>query len=73
MGFTVREIAWFLGVSERSLFRFARCKPVVMAALKKGRAEMCVRLRRAQIDMAMNGNVLMQIWLGKQLLDQRDA
>ena len=31
-----------------------------------------VSLRRAQFKAAMEGNVTMQIWLGKQMLGQRD-
>jgi hypothetical protein len=35
-----------------------------------GRGKMS--LRRAQMDLALGGNATMQIWLGKQLLGQRD-
>ena len=35
-----------------------------------GRGKMS--LRRAQMDTALGGNATMQIWLGKQLLGQRD-
>jgi hypothetical protein len=35
-----------------------------------GRGKMS--LRRAQMDLALGGNATMQIWLGKQLLAQRD-
>ena len=31
-----------------------------------------ISLRRAQFEKALGGNVAMQIWLGKQHLDQRD-
>ena len=31
-----------------------------------------ISLRRAQFEKALSGNVVMQIWLGKQHLDQRD-
>ena len=31
-----------------------------------------ISLRRAQFEKALGGNVAMQIWLGKQHLDQKD-
>ena len=31
-----------------------------------------ISLRRAQFEKALNGNVVMQIWLGKQHLDQKE-
>ena len=42
--------------------------------LNKGREEIKLRLRRAQIDLAINGkNPTMLIWLGKQMLGQTDV
>lgn len=40
--------------------------------LTKGRASLKMSLRRWQIEAAKNGNVVMMIWLGKQLLGQQD-
>ena len=40
--------------------------------LTKGRATLKKRLRKAQLDLALNGNATMLIWLGKQMLDQTD-
>ena len=40
--------------------------------LIKGRAILKKRLKRKQIEVAMNGNVVMLIWLGKQYLGQAD-
>ena len=41
--------------------------------LNKGREELKIRLRRAQLDLAINGkNPTMLIWLGKQMLGQTD-
>ena len=60
------EIADFFGCSssliEKSYSEF----------LTKGRAEQKLRLRQLQWKSAEAGNVTMQIWLGKQYLDQRD-
>jgi hypothetical protein len=41
--------------------------------IAKGRDEGKKRLRRLQWEAATKGNVVMQIWLGKQLLGQRDS
>lgn len=41
-------------------------------AIEKGRHTGKMSLKRKQYEMAMNGNVVMLIWLGKQLLGQKD-
>jgi hypothetical protein len=40
--------------------------------IQKGRSSGRMSLKRKQYEMAMQGNVTMLIWLGKQLLDQTD-
>lgn len=40
--------------------------------LEKGRSKGKASLRRQQWEAAMKGNVVMMIWLGKQLLGQSD-
>ena len=66
IGCTVEEIALVLGCSERTLqSRF--CTP-----MKRGRARINRSLRRKQVDLALGGNVTMLIWLGKQMLGQRE-
>jgi hypothetical protein len=40
--------------------------------LIKGREELKVSLRRAQLKLALSGNAVMLIWLGKNLLLQSD-
>ena len=40
--------------------------------LAKSRAGLKVKLRRAQMKLALSGNATMQIWLGKQILNQSD-
>jgi len=67
MGLTVHEIASFVGVCGRTIER--RCAK----ALKSGRAQACGSLRRKQFEKAVKeGNVTMLIWLGKQMLGQKD-
>ena len=65
-GCTNIEIANFFGCSsdliEKSYSEFIR----------KGRADLKKRLRKAQIDTAVAGNPTMLVWLGKQMLNQTD-
>ena len=66
LGCTNKEIADFFGCSadllEKSYSEF----------LTKGRAEQKIRLRQLQWKSANKGNVTMQIFLGKNMLGQRD-
>ena len=63
---TFDEIAEFCEVSTKTLQRH------YVHLIKKGREMGKISLRRAQFEKAIGGNVAMQIWLGKQHLDQRD-
>ena len=63
---TYEEIAMFCDVSTKTLQRS------YVHLIKKGREMGRISLRRAQFEKALGGNVAMQIWLGKQHLDQRD-
>lgn len=65
-GCTNKEIADFYGCDE-SLIRKSYSE-----YLTKGRAEMKLRLRQLQWKSAEKGNVVMQIWLGKQMLGQSE-
>lgn len=51
--------------AEHNIERFSR-------AQKKGQSIAKSSLRRAQFKSALNGNIPMQIWLGKQILGQRE-
>lgn len=66
IGCTDEEIAEAAGLTRSTLQRRFG------AALKEGRASLRTKLRKAQIAAALNGNVTMLIWLGKQYLGQRD-
>jgi len=60
------EIAEVCGVVEGAIrARFDEVLTVARANLKR-------KLRRAQLAKAMEGNPTMLIWLGKQMLDQKD-
>lgn len=66
IGCSNKEIASFFDVSEDTIERrFA-------GQLSKGREEGKTRLRRLQWQSAEKGNVVMQIWLGKQILGQTE-
>jgi len=63
---TYDEIASVMGCSKDTLeHRFS-------AVIKEGKEQGKASLRRLQWISAQNGNVVMQIWLGKQMLGQRD-
>lgn len=66
IGCTTAEMAVICGCSRDTLERnFA-------AEIEKGRENVKMRLRRRQLEVAMKGNPALLIWLGKQMLDQRD-
>ena len=66
LGCTNKEISEFFGCSadllEKSYSEF----------LTKGSAEQRIRLRQLQWQSAEKGNVVMQIFLGKNMLGQQD-
>lgn len=60
------EIADFFGCSPETIER--RFAP----ELTKGRAQVRISLRRWQLEAARKGNATLLVWLGKQMLGQRD-
>ena len=69
---TDEEIAAGLGYSQDTLARGRKREPDLDAAILEGRANGRMSLRRAQYRKAMEGNPAMLIWLGKQVLGQRE-
>jgi len=69
---TYSEIASGLDISISTLERRRKADPAIEAAIEKGREEGTRSLRRLQWEAAKSGNVTMQIWLGKQWLQQSD-
>lgn len=67
-------IAGILGVSADTLYRACQEEHNIgfadYSAQKKSEGKELLRAK--QFETAMNGNVTMQIWLGKQHLDQKD-
>lgn len=69
---TDEELAAYLGCSPATIKRRKAADPDFQAAYENGRGKARLSLRRAQIEKATNGDSTMLIWLGKQLLGQRD-
>jgi hypothetical protein len=68
IGCTQDEIGVIMGVVSRTLRR----RKDVRQAIENGHSKMRSSLRRWQYEKAKDGNVAMLIWLGKQILGQRD-
>jgi hypothetical protein len=64
---TYEEIAQVVGTTVGNLQK--RYKNLI----EQGRGEGKKSLRRSQYEKALQGDVRMQIWLGKQWLDQKDS
>lgn len=71
MNASTLEIARWFKVSDDTIER-AMKKPEIAAVVARGRALGRISLRRKQMQLAEEGNATMLIWLGKQLLGQRD-
>jgi hypothetical protein len=69
---TMEEIAGFFGVSIRTIETRLK-QPQYAEAAMRGRAKGKISLRRRQWQSAEGGNVRMQIWLGKQMLGQKEV
>ena len=63
--------AWFR-VSIRTI-ESRRKQPQFADAISRGRAKGQISVRRAQMRLLDAGNATMAVWLGKQLLGQRDV
>jgi hypothetical protein len=70
-GSPVSEIAQRLGVSQRTLERRME-EPEYRDLLSQAEAELKISLRTKQVEVALEGNVPMLIWLGKQMLGQKE-
>ena len=72
-GNTNRTIARLLHVSEATLQARIADTPEVSDAIDLGKAELERDLRTAQVKYAKKGHGTMLVWLGKQVLGQRDV
>jgi hypothetical protein len=69
---TDQEIAWWFGVSVRTI-ESRRKQRQFAELMERGKVKGRVSVRRAQMKLVERGNAAMAIWLGKQLLGQRDV
>jgi hypothetical protein len=67
LGCTTQEIATWFDIP------YNTCKDNFRGIIEKGREELKQSLRMAQIKLALSGNAVMLIWLGKNILGQSDA
>ena len=69
---TDEEIAYFFGVTPRTIENRRRQRKFD-DVMKRGRAKGRISVRRSQMKLLEAGNSTMGVWLGKQLLGQRDV
>src|SRR6266581_7720837 len=69
---TDEEIADWFDVSTRTI-ESRRKQPEYAQVMKRGRSRGRISVRRAQMKLLEGGNGTMGVWLGKQLLGQRDV
>lgn len=69
---TNEEIAAWFGCSVRTIEKYSK-QPEIAGVMRRGRAKGQISVRRAQMRLLEAGNATMGVWLGKQLLGQRDV
>jgi hypothetical protein len=69
---TDEEVAHWFGVTTRTIEN-RRKDPTFLGAIQRGRARGRISVRRSQMKLLEAGNATMAVWLGKQLLGQRDS
>jgi hypothetical protein len=69
---TDEELAAWFGVSVRTIEN-RRKNPEIAEVMSRGIAKGRISVRRAQMKLLEAGNGTMGVWLGKQLLGQRDV
>jgi|SRR5712664_1963582 len=69
---TQEEISVWFHCSVRTIETYSK-QPAFAEAMARGRAKGRISVRRAQMKLLEAGNVTMAIWLGKQMLGQRDV
>lgn len=73
IGCTYEEIAALNGVCRMTFYNHMMNDPELKEAYERGKAKGRISLRRLQWQGVQDRNPTMLIWLGKQLLDQRDT
>jgi len=70
--FTNEELASFFNVSVRTIENRGK-QPKFAEAMARGKSKGKISVRRSEMKLLEAGNATMGIWLGKQLLGQRDV
>jgi hypothetical protein len=71
-GCTLKEIAAICGFKESRFRALRKEHPDIQDAIDKGKANLHKNLRMKQVEVAMDGNPQMLIFLGKAILEQSD-
>jgi hypothetical protein len=66
MGCTMEEMAHFFGIDRETL------KYNFLPYIQRSESELYMKIRKKQIEVALDGNPTMLIWLGKNMLGQSD-
>ena len=66
------DLAKFYNCSEATIESRYRTDELFKSAMDRGRFEAIKGLRRKQLEMAMDGNTQMAVFLGKNILGQTD-
>ena len=66
LGCSLEEVAWYFGTTQRHIRDF------FWQEFHLGSVEIHTELRKLQLDKARQGDCKMLIWLGKQMLGQRE-
>ena len=72
-GSSLEETAAGLGMTLGMLKNRLKCDPTMQRIWVQERARLKETLRKKQIHLALQGDRNMLIWLGKNVLDQRDS
>lgn len=72
LGCTVEEVAVALGITRETVYARCRTDPQFAHAYSTGKEMGRTTLRRLQWRKANEGSDTMLIWLGKQILNQKD-
>jgi len=72
IGCTLNEIAAVMGISRSTMYKHMGENPDIQIAIDEGRDMGCGTLRRYQWHKAEAGSDTMLIWLGKNMLGQKD-
>lgn len=66
------EIAAYFNVTRRTIINHRNRSAEFRDLMDRSQQSGLISLRRAQFENALKGSTTMQIWLGKQLLGQKD-